>query len=153
MRKKEEILNVIFINIPITLVLCMFAQLLTIWEGNAGGFSVSQFLLNIPIAYIAATLIGLGIPSVRWGVKFAESRGARSGGLAYALLMNIVVNTVYTLLLSIIMTFVNVFLIAHGPVFAVLAGIIINFIPLWIVCYIVSFFFAPLCRKLAAALS
>lgn len=136
-------------NIPITLVLCVFAQCLSVWKGDVDRFSFSQFLLNIPIAYLAATIVGLGIPSVKWGMGFAEKCKAMPGTLKHALLMNVIVNTVYTFCLSLIMTFVNVFLIAHAPLIAVVFGVISNFIPIWCVCYVVSFFSSPICMRLA----
>ena len=150
---QEKLWNVLLINLPITLVLCLFAQLLSVLEGKVAGFSVGQFLLNLPVAYLAATVIGLALPSVPWGMRFAARCGAKPESLSYALLVNVVVNTVYTLLLSVIMTFVNVSLLAHSPLIAVVFGILTNFIPLWFACYLVSFFSAPPCRKLASRLA
>lgn len=148
-KKATQVVNVLFMNIPITLVLCVFAQLLAVWKGDVGSFSFPQFLLNIPVAYMAATFVGMLVPSVKWGMKFAAACKANPGSLRFGLLVNVIVNTVYTLILSIVMTFINVYLLAHAPLIAVVFGVIENFVPIWSVCYIVSFLCNPLCRKLA----
>ncbi|MCI9124167.1 MAG: hypothetical protein HFH35_08830 [Eubacterium sp.] len=152
-KTSTRILNTLFMNIPITLALCLFAQMLSVWKGQAESFRWSVFGLNCVVAYISATIIGLGIPSVPLGMAFARKFGAKEGTLPFALLLNLVVNTVYTLFLSIIMTFVNVYLLAGAPLPAVLFGVLENFIPIWIVCYIISLISAPVCQNLAIRLT
>ncbi len=152
-KTSTKILNILFLNVPITLVLCVFAQMLSIWKGQAASFNMQIFGINCAIAYILATIVGLAFPSVHWGMIFARKCGAKDGSLVFALLMNIIVNTIFTLFLSLVMTFVNVYIVAGAPIIAVLFGVIENFIPIWAVCYIVSFICSPVCQKLAISLT
>ncbi len=148
-KRSTRILNTLFMNVPITLVLCVFAQMLSVWKGQVESFSWAVFGLNCVVAYISATIIGLGVPSVPLGMAFAKKCGAKEGALPFALLLNVVVNTVYTIFLSIVMTFVNVYILAGAPLVAVVFGVIENFVPIWAVCYIVSVICSPVCQKLA----
>lgn len=148
-KKSTQIVNILLLNIPIAGILCWFAQMLSVWKGEIPAFSMSQFWLNIPIAYIAATVIGLSLPCAKWGAAFALKCGAKPDTLKFGLLLNVVVNTIYTLLLAIIMTFVNVYLLAGAPLIAVVFGVIGNLIPLWLICFVISFVCAPICQKLA----
>lgn len=152
-KSSTKILNTLFLNVPITLVLCVFAQMLSIWKGQAESFSIQMFGINCVVAYISATIVGLALPSVRLGMAFARKCGAKDGSLVFALLMNVVVNTIFTFFLSLVMTFVNVYIVAGAPIIAVVFGVIENFIPIWAVCYIVSFVCSPICQKLAIKLT
>lgn len=152
-KKSTQIVHTLLLNLAIAVVLCWFAQQLSVWKGEAPAFSMARFWLNLPIAYASAVLIGLTIPCAKWGVAFAMKCGAKPDTLKFGLLLNTVVNTIYTVLLSVIMTFVNVYLLAHAPLIAVLFGILGSFVPLWLVCFAVSFVCEPLCRKLAAKLT
>lgn len=148
-KKSTMVCNTLFMNVPITAVLCIFAQMLVVWKGQAEAFSWPMFGLNYIVAYISATIVGIAIPSAKWGMAFAKKCGAKDGTLAFALLLNLIVNTVFTFFLSIVMTFVNVYLLAGAPLPAVVFGVIENFIPIWLVCYLVSCLSAPICQKLA----
>ncbi len=152
-KTSTRVCNTLLMNVPITIVLCLFAQMLSVWKGQVESFSWFVFGLNCVVAYISATIVGLGIPSVPLGMAFARKCGTKEGTLPFALLLNLIVNTVFTLFLSIVMTFVNVYLLAGAPLPAVFFGVIENFIPIWIVCYIVSFISSPICQKLAIRLT
>ena len=79
-------------------------QYLRFWQGNAAfglwwkpAFKIWKWFLIGDWCVLSTVLI---------------IKGAKEGTLPFALLLNLVVNTVYTLFLSIIMTFVNVYLLA-----------------------------------------
>lgn len=151
-KKSARIISSLLLNAVIALVLCWFAQQLSVWKGEIPAFSMQQFWVNLPIAYVGACLVCL-IPSVKWGTAFAGKCGATPDTLKFALLMNLVVNTVFTFFMCILMTYVNVGLLGGAPMIAVVFGILGGFVPIWCVCFVVSFVFAPLCQKLAVKLT
>lgn len=149
MKRSTQVVNTLLLNIPISLALCIFGQFLSIWRGDIDAFSMPTFWINLPVSYVLATIVGLFVPSVPWGMAFARRCGAVEGSLKYAILMNVIVNTIFTLVLCFAMTWLNVQVLGHAPFVAVVFGFLENVIPIWIVCYLVSFIASPICRKLA----
>ena len=134
MSTKCKVINVLIMNIPIAFAISLAAQLITIHT------VVPQLLLvNFLIAYVVSFFIGMFIPAVPLGLKFAGACKAKPETLPFGLLINVVVNFVYVAINSIILTFFNVIILNHLPMIAYVFGILTTFIPLYIVGYIVSF--------------
>ncbi len=131
---KYRFVNALIMNIPIALSISLAAQLLA-----TGTVNIKLLLINFGLAYLISLIVGLFIPCVPWGIGFARLFGAKPGSLPFGLLLNVVVNFVYVLVNSIILTWFNICVMNHGPIQAVPFGILSTFIPLYIVGYIVSF--------------
>ena len=131
---KYRLVNALIMNVPIALSISLAAQLLA-----TGTVIPKVLLINFCLAYIISLVVGLFVSCVPWGLGLANACGAKPGSLPFGLLVNAVVNFVYVLVNSIILTWFNICVLNHGPIQAVPFGIISSFIPLYIVGYIVSF--------------
>lgn len=151
MKKSTQILNVLFLNLPVALTLCVVAQFLTIAQGQLAAFSWKLFGINFAVAYALAFLIGITIPCVKWGLAFAMKCKAKPGSLAFGALVNVIVNTTYAFILCALMTIFNVCILGGAPAIAALFGFLADIIPIWIACYIVSFLCVRPAESLARA--
>ena len=145
---KFRIVVALITNVPITLAMIITAQLVA-----NGTITFQASVMNFLVGYAVAFVIGVWIPLVKWGAGFAKKYGAKPNTLAFGLLLNLVVNTGYALLCSIVMTWFNVCLLGGQPFvpefFLAFAG---SFVPIWLVSYVVSFLCNSPCRKLAEKL-
>jgi len=142
-----------FLNLPIAVALCIVAQLLTIAQGQLKAFSWQMFGINFVVAYIIACIIGMTIPCVKWGVNFAMKSKAQPGTFKFGALVNIPINTTYSVLLCFIMSVFNVCILGKGPFIGALIGFLMDIIPIWIACYIVSMIFVQPAEKLARSIT
>lgn len=131
---KFRLVNALIMNIPVAATISLVAQYLAIHT-----IILPLFLINFVIAYIVSTLVGVFIPAVKWGFGFAMACKAQPDTLKFGLCINAVVNLVYVVCNSIVLTYFNVVIMNHAPVIAVLFGILETFIPIYIVGFIVSF--------------
>jgi hypothetical protein len=149
MKTSTRFLDVLFMNLPITAALCTVAELLAMAHGQLDRFSWSMFGVNFIVAYIFAGIVGMSIPCVKWGLAFAEKCKAEPGSFRFGALVNLPVNTVYSVLLCFIMSVFNVCVLGKGPFIGALIGFLMDIVPIWIACYIVSMLFAQPAEKLA----
>lgn len=149
MKTTTRLLNALFLNLPVALLLCVTAQLLAVFGGEISSFSVTRLLLNFAVAYPVSCLIAMSVPCVKWGAAFACKCGAEPGTLSFGLLLNIPVNTVYSVLLSLIMTYFNACVLGGAPIAAVAYGFLGTILPVWLVCYAISFLCAGPAEKAA----
>ncbi len=134
MSAKCKVLNVLIMNIPIALAISLAAQLI------ATHTVVPKLLLiNFSLAYIISFFVGMFIPAVPWGLKFAGLFKAKPDSLPFGLLVNVIVNLVYVVVNCLILTYFNVVMLGHAPIAAYFFAMISTFIPIYIVGYIVSF--------------
>lgn len=138
MKKSTQVLDVLFLNLPVAATLSAVAQLLTIAQGQLDAFSWKMFGVNLAVSYAFAFLIGMTIPCVKWGVGFAMKRHAKPGTLAFGALVNLIVNTTYAVILCALMTIFNVCILGGAPAIAALFGFLTNILPIWAACYVVS---------------
>ena len=134
MSKKCKVLNVLITNIPIAFAISLAAQLI------ATRTVVPKLLLiNFTLAYIISFFVGMFIPAVPWGLKFASACKAKRDTLPFGLLVNVIVNLVYVVVNCIFLTYFNVVILSHAPVVAYFFAMISTFIPIYLVGYVVSF--------------
>ncbi len=153
MKKSTTVLNVLFLNLPIAAALCIVAQFLTIAQGQLKAFSWQMFGINFAVSYFFAFVIGMTIPCVKWGMNFAKKRKAQPGTFRFGALVNVPINTTYSVLLCLIMSIFNVCILGRGPLIGALLGFIMDIIPIWIACYIVSMIFVRPAEKLARGIT
>ncbi len=134
MSLKYRIVNTLIMNIPICIAICITAQLL-----GTGTVVLNLTLINFCLAYVVSFLVGMFIPLVPWGLGFAGLCKAKPNSLPFGLLVNVVVNFGYVFVNSIILTFFNVNILGHAPLPVFFISLVANFIPIYIVGYIVSF--------------
>ena len=94
-------------------VLCAVAQLLAITRGELPVFSFSRYVLNFAVAYPLACLAGLLIPSEKFGAWGCRILGLKPGPV-YAVVMVCLINLIFTLVFSTIMTWFNAVFLAMG---------------------------------------
>ena len=63
-----------------------------------------------------------------------------SEGLKFGLLVNLPINTVYAIILCYLVGTLDACVLGGAPLIASVFGFLQNIIPVWVVCYIVTFF-------------
>lgn len=128
-------------NIPMAIAMSVTAPILM-------GEEVfnSHTLLMILIGFILATIINLLIPVQKISAGFAGLFKIKSDSFKGQLVGNIPVCLIFVVVIGIILTTINVKIFPE-IIFAFLA----TFVPLYIVCFIVSIIFVPLAVKAATA--
>ena len=128
-------------NIPLAIALSVTASALS---GNLK-FGLG-LLSNVLIGFVSASFFNIILPTQKMSAAIAglvKQDPSSIGGNAAS---NVVMSFIFTVLVGLIMSFYNV------PIFPTfIFALISQFIPLYIVCYIVSFFFVPLAIKAAVA--
>lgn len=152
MKKSTQIVDALILNLPIALTLCFVAQGLTIAQGQLAAFSWPMLLINFLVSYALAFVIAMTIPCVKWGLAFAAPR-AQPGTFKFGALINVVVNSVYAIILCFLMTVFNVVIMGHAPFIAAIFGFLTNVIPIWIACYIVSMIFVQPAERWARSIT
>ncbi len=131
---KWRAVNVLIMNIPIALAISLTAQLIAV-----GTVIPKLLLINFLIAYVVSFVVGVAVPAVKWGIGFAMFCKTKPDTLPFGLCINAVVNLVYVVVNSLILTYFNVCILNHAPIIAYFIGMVTTFIPIYIVGYIVSF--------------
>lgn len=144
MSTKCKVIYTLVMNIPVALSISLTAQLLA-----TGTVIINLLLLNFGLAYVISFFVGMFVPVGKWGFGFAMACKAKPDTLKFGLLVTVVINFVYVLVNSLILTFVNVILLAHAPIIAYFIGIVSTFVQLYIVGYIVSFLWNGPAEKIA----
>lgn len=148
------------LNLLTALVLCAVCEFLAIYvwhvapaEVQAAGWSWPMFGINFVVAWISATIIGM-IPALPdKGFQFGMKHAKPSDGLKFGAWINVYINTWYAVILNIIMTVLDTFVLGGAPMAMffplLLIGWAQNIIPVWIFCYVVTLFCQGPCENLA----
>ena len=144
MSKKCQASNVLIMNVPIALAISLAAQLI------ATGTVVPRLLLiNFCLAYVISFLVGMFLPAVPWGLKFAGKCKAQPETLKFGLLVNVIVNLVYVVVNCLFLTYFNVVMLGHQPIKIYFIAMLTTFIPIYLVGYVVSFLWNRPAEKIA----
>ncbi|MBQ7148753.1 MAG: hypothetical protein IJR96_08370 [Pseudobutyrivibrio sp.] len=144
MSKKCQAVNVLIMNVPIALAISLAAQLI------ATGTVVPRLLLiNFCLAYVISFLVGMFLPAVPWGLKFAGKCKAQPETLKFGLLVNVIVNLVYVVVNCLFLTYFNVVMLGHQPIKIYFIAMLTTFIPIYLVGYVVSFLWNRPAEKIA----
>ena len=159
MKTSTRFVNAAILNCFTALVLCTVCEFLALSRGNLPGgvWNWQIFGVNFVISWCAATILGMipGIPAL--GFAFASKFAKPSDGLKFGLLVNIPINTIYSIVLDLVMSIWSVCLMPvvlfgapqGGPIQAALMGALMDFPSIWVVCYIVTFLLVQPIEKLA----
>lgn len=131
---KYRVVNTLIMNIPVAFAIAITAQLLSIHK-----VVLPLLVVNFALAYVISFCVGMLIPAVSWGIAFAGKCKAEPGTLPFGLCVNLIVNLVYVVINSLILTYFNVIILGKAPMIAYFIGIVSTFVPIYIVGYIVSF--------------
>ena len=118
-------------NIFTCVTLCVVAQFLTIAHGLIDRFLWGRFFINFCVAYPVACLLGLTVPAPSFGVWVCRILHISAPALR-KIVFTLSVNLIYTIILSSVMTFLNVILLNGQNASAFFSGITGNFLPMWL---------------------
>ena len=146
MKTSTRFVKAAVLNLFTALVLCVLCEWLALYVFHTATLPAGQswiwpmFFINFVFAWCIATVIGM-IPSlpeksVKWAMKHAKP----SDGLKFGLLVNLPINTVYAIILCYLVGTLDAGALGGAPLIASVFGFLQNIIPVWVVCYIVTFF-------------
>ena len=90
------------------------------------------------LSYFIAFLIAFFLHPDELGFRFAEKCGAKQGTWKYDILVNLVVNTVFSVIMTVVMHTFSACLIGGQPISSIPGGFAEMIVPIWICCFIVS---------------
>ena len=142
--------DTLFNNIPMSLAVAAMCQGIAILQGQVSSWNWALYGINVCVAFIIATIIGLAIQPPKRSFKAAAKHGA-PGSKEFDKWMGILVNTWYTTILVICMTILNTEVLppVKAPFIGVVMGCLINYIPVWVLCFIISLIFMKPIENLA----
>lgn len=129
--------DTMFNNIPMALAVSAMCEGIAILQGNVPGWIWPMYWLNVLVAFVIAGIIGLAIQPPKRAFKAAAKHG-QPGSKEFDKWMGIHVNTWYTTILVICMTVLNTQVLSKAPLIGTVMGILINYIPVWVLCMAIS---------------
>ena len=139
---RARLVRTMRMNAPVSLTMAVVAQVMSLLLGHISALNFREMLLSFAVSYVFACVIGYFIPTGRWGMRFAEKCGAKPGGWKYDILVNLVVNTFFCIMMTVFMTWFSLCVRGHAPLRAVPGGFLEMIGPVWVCCFVVSFFTA-----------
>ena len=143
---QKRLVSTLLLNVFVAAGLCATAQGLLLARGLLPAFDLGRFVLNFCVAYPAACLIGWLIPLSKAGLAVCRALKLKPGTLHFAIGMKLCINLVVTVLMSAVMTVLNVVILAGQGLAAFLDGYAGNFLPMYAASCIVSCLAEPLVR-------
>lgn len=162
MKTSTRFVNAAILNCFTALVLCIVCEALALMRGNLPGnvWNWQIFGVNFVISWCAATILGMipGIPML--GLNFAMKHAKPQDGAKFGLLVNVPINTVYSVVLDLVMSIWSVCLMPKvlfgapegGPLVGALIGAVMDFPIIWAVCFVVTFLLVQPVEKIARKL-
>lgn len=159
MKTKTKVIKILLTNIPLAAAVASVATYLGLLGAGLSGDALVQALgpaiaMNFFLAYVISFFVGFFVPCEQWGFAFAQSRGLNpSDGIKFGIAINLVVNTVYTLINSLILTYINAIIMQNAPLAVYIPALLGSFVPCWAAGFIVSLQLAPMMEKLARTIT
>ncbi len=143
MKTSTRFVKAAILNTCVALVLCVLCEYLALYvfktADASNGWIWPMFFINFVFSWCVATIIGM-IPSIpENGVKFAMKYAKPSDGLKFGLLVNVYINTIYSVILCYLVGTLDACVLGGAPFIASIFGFFQNIIPVWICCFIVTF--------------
>ena len=136
--RRFKVVKSMLMNLPVSLTMSFVAQAVNIAHGHMPGFDWGSMAVSFLFSYCVAFLIAFFIPADQWGFRFAKKCGAREGTWAFDVLVNLVVNTVFCVIMTVIMHAFTACLLGGQPVSSIPGGFAEMICPVWICCFIAS---------------
>ncbi len=135
-----KVTKTLLMNAPISITMSVVAQLMNMRLGHADHFDIGNLMINFLFSYCVAFFVADFIPVDKAGIGFARRCGAEPGTWKFDMLINLVVNTVFSVIMTLVMSWFNACFLGGAPFGAALQGFGRMIIPVWIACYFVSLF-------------
>ncbi len=135
---KFRIVKSLLMNAPVSLTMSFVAQAMNILLGHMPGFDSGSMAVSFVFSYLVACLIAIFIPSDSLGLAFARRCGAKEGTWGFDALVNLVVNTIFSVVMTLVMGWFTACLLGGAPLSAVPGGFVEMILPVWVACYAVS---------------
>ena len=135
---KFKVIKSLLMNLPVSLTMSFVAQWVNILHGHMQHFEWGSIAISFCFSYFIAFLIAFFIPADTWGFAFAEKCGAKKGTWTFDILVNLVVNTVFCVIMTAVMHWFTACLLGGLPLSTIPGGFVEMIGPVWISCFIVS---------------
>ena len=135
-----KVIKSLLMNLPVSITMSFVAQLVNIILGHMEHFEWGTMAISFLFSYVVAFFVSYFIPADRAGLAFAAKCGAAPGSWKFDMLVNLVVNTVFSIIMTFIMGWFSACLLGGAPLVAAVQGFGQMIVPVWIACYIVSLF-------------
>lgn len=144
MKTSTRFVKAAILNTCVALVLCFLCEALALYvfktADASNGWIWPMFFINFVVSWCIATIIGMIPGVVDWGFNWAMKRSNPSEGAKFGALINVPINTVYSVILCFIIGTLDACVLGGAPFVPVaFIGFAQNIIPVWIACYIVTF--------------
>ncbi|MBQ8092055.1 MAG: hypothetical protein IJ242_00545 [Clostridia bacterium] len=135
---KFKIIKSMLMNLPVSLTMSFVAQWINIRHGHMPHFDWGSMAVSFCFSYFIAFLIAFFIPADQWGFALAEKCNAKRGTWAFDILVNLVVNTVFCVIMTAVMHTFTACVLGGLPLSTLPSGFAEMIGPVWISCFIVS---------------
>ena len=143
MKTSTRFVKAAILNACVALVLCVLCEFLALYvfktADASNGWIWPMFFINFVFSWCIATILGM-IPAIeKIGLDFAMKHSNPSEGAKFGLLVNIPINTIYSVILCFLVGWLDACVLGGAPFIAAVIGFFQNIIPVWIACFIVTF--------------
>ena len=135
---KFKVVKSLLMNAPISLTMSFVAQAMNIYLGHMQRFEWGSMAISFCFSYFIAFLIAYFIPTDEWGFKFAGLFHAERGTWTFDVLVNLVVNTIFCMIMTVVMCWFTACLLGGMPLSMIPGGFMEMIGAVWVACFIVS---------------
>lgn len=133
-----RVIKSLLMNAPVSLTMSFVAQAMNIFLGHMQRFEWGSMAVSFCFSYAVAFLIAYFIPTDHLGFALAHRCGAREGTWTFDILVNLVVNTVFCVIMTAVMCWFTACLLGGAPLTMIPGGFAEMILPVWISCFCVS---------------
>lgn len=145
MKTSTRFVKAAILDVCTALVLCTLCEWLALYVFHTAtpapgeGWIWPMFWINFVFVWCVATIIGMIPGVVDMGFNWAMKRSNPSEGAKFGALVNVPINTVYSVILCYLVGTLDACVLGGAPFVASFFGFLQNIIPVWIACYVVTF--------------
>lgn len=133
-----RVVKSLLMNAPISLTMSFVAQTMNILLGHLDGFQWGSMAISFCFSYFLAFLISWFIPTEKLGFILANRMKAKQGTWTFDIWVNLVVNTVFCVIMTAVMGWFTACLMGGAPLSVVPRGFAEMILPVWACCFVVS---------------
>ena len=130
-------------NLPMAFAMSLVAGLLN------RGIHMPGFLISVLVSFAVSCLISAVLPIPKIMDAFAGLFHLDAKTIPGGLVANLPIALIFNVIMGLTLTWVNAGILGRQPANIVFLSFCRTFLPLYIVCYVVSFFLRPAALKLA----
>lgn len=133
-----RVIKSLLMNAPISLTMSFVAQAVNILLGHMDRFEWGSMAVSFCFSFFIAFLIACFLPTDKLGFALANRMHARQGTWAFDIWVNLVVNTVFCVIMTVVMCWFTACLIGGAPLRVIPGGFAEMILPVWSCCFLVS---------------